>query len=278
MPIKIVTDSTSDVPTAAAEQFGICVVPCYINIENESYLDGLELSRTEFYEKLPTYPSQPKTASPNAKAFEAAYRQAVEEGASHIISIHVSGAWSSVVDTARMAAESVRSVPVDVVDSGSVTLGLGFQAIAAARAAAAGKSAGEIVAMLKERAQRTILFAGLDTVEYLRRSGRASRIQAGLSAFLHIFPVLRVYQGEVEMERIRTHARVFERLVELAQAWSPLEELAVIHTNCLEKAESVRARIRNLMPAEKIWVSEATPAIGTHVGPNAVGLVCVQAR
>jgi DegV family protein with EDD domain len=278
MSIKIVTDSTSDVPPATAEALGINVVPCYINIENKSYLDGLELSRREFYEKLPTYPSQPKTASPNSKAFEAAYEQAVSEGATHIISIHVSSSWSSVVDTARLAAEAMGAVPVDVVDSGSVTLGLGFQAIAAARAAAAGKSVGEILTMLKERARRTILFAGLDTAEYLRRSGRASRIQAGLSAFLHVFPVLRVYQGMVDMERIRTHARVFERLVDMAQEWGPLEDLAVIHTNCLERAEDIRQRIRHLLPQEEIWIGEATPAIGTHVGPNGIGLVCVQAK
>jgi len=277
MPIKIVTDSTSDVPPADAQEYGINVVPCYINIENKSYLDGLELSRAEFYEKLPNYPNLPKTASPNAAAFEEAYRQAEAGGATHVISIHVSSAWSSVVDTARLAADAIRSVPVTVVDSGSVTLGLGFLAMAAARAAAAGKSAAEIVNLLKERARRTILFAGLDTVEYLRRSGRASRIQAGLSTFLHIFPVLRVYQGGVDMERIRTHARVDERLVEMAREWAPLEELAVVHTHCLEKAQAVRERLRSLLPNGNIWINEATPAIGTHVGPNGIGLVCVQA-
>jgi DegV family protein with EDD domain len=278
MPIKIVTDSTSDVPPAAAAEYDINVVPCYINIENKSYLDGLELSRHEFYENLPTYPSLPKTSSPNSRAFETAYQRAIADGASHIISIHVSSAWSSVVDTARLAAQTIRSVPVTVVDSGSVTLGLGFLAMAAARAAAAGISANEIISLLKERARRTILFAGLDTADYLRRSGRASRLQASLSAFLHIFPVLRVYQGAVDMEKIRTHARVAERLVELAQEWAPLEELAVMHTNCLEKAEEIRNRIRHLLPDGKIWIGEATPAIGTHVGPNGIGLVCVQAK
>jgi len=277
MTIKIITDSTSDVPPAAAAEYGIEVVPCYINFENDSYLDGVELSRQEFYEKLPTYPVLPKTSSPNGKAFEAAYQQAAARGASHVISIHVSSAWSSVVDTARLAAQTICSAQVMVVDSGTVTLGLGFLAMAAARAAAAGKSANEIISMLKERAQRTILFAGLDTADYLRRSGRASRLQASLSTFLHIFPVLRVYQGMVDMERIRTHARVEDRLVEMAQEWAPLEEMAIMHTNCLEKAESIRNRLRRLLPDGKIWIGEATPAIGTHVGPNGIGVVCVRA-
>jgi len=278
MSIKIITDSTSDLPESIASQYGITVVPCYINIGNKSYLDSIEMQRREFYEKLPTFTVLPKTASPNQLAFEAAYRQAAAEGATHVISIHVAGAFSSVVDTARLAADAVHGLHVAVVDSGTVTMGMGFMALAAARAAAAGKSAAEIVTLLLAKAERTILFAGLDTVDYLRRSGRASRIQAGLSAFLQIFPVLRVHQGDVEMERIRTHTRAFERLLEMAEECAPLEELAVMHTNCVEKAERIRQRLEHLLPNGAIWVGEATPAIGTHVGPGGIGVVCVRAE
>ena len=280
MTIKIITDSTSDLPESVAHQHGITVLPCYINIGDKSYLDGVDILRREFYENLPTYPILPQTASPNQQAFENAYRQAAAEGATQVISIHVAGAFSSVVDTAHAAANAVADalgLRVSVVDSGSVTMGIGFMALYAARAAAAGRSAAEIVASLLERAQRTILFAGLDTVEYLRRSGRASRLQASLSAFLHIFPVLRVHMGDVQMERIRTHARAFERLLEMAEECAPLEELAVMHTNCLEKAEQVRKRLEHLLPGRSIWVGEAAPAIGTHVGPNGLGVVCVRA-
>ena len=168
------------------------------------------------------------------------------------------------------------SVQVTVFDSGTVTLGMGFLAMAASRAAAAGKSAADILNMLVDKAQRTILFAGLETVDYLRRSGRASRLQASLSTFFRIFPILRVYQGNVEMERVRTHARVFERLVEMAEEMAPLEELAVMHTNCVEKAHNIRKRLEHLLPNHKIWVGEATPAIGSHVGPGGIGLVCVR--
>jgi DegV family protein with EDD domain len=236
------------------------------------------MGRQEFYEKLPTFTVLPKTASPNQQAFEAVYRQAAAEGATQIISIHVAGTFSSVVDTARLAANAVRGLPVAVVDSGTVTMGIGFMAMTAARAASAGKSAAEIVALLLAKAERTILFAGLDTVDYLRRSGRASRIQAGLSAFLQIFPVLRVHQGNVEMEKVRTHARAFERLLEMAEESAPLEELAVMHTNCLEKAEMIRKKLEHLLPNRAIWVGEAAPAIGTHVGPGGIGLVCVRAE
>ncbi len=277
MPIKIVTDSTCDLTEDAAHEYGITVIPCYINIGNKSYLDGVELSHKEFYEKLPTYTVFPKTASPNQAAFEGAYRQAVSEGATHIISIHPPGKLSSVVDTARQAAKSMRGVQVSVFDSGTTTLGMGFLAMAAAHAAAAGKTVADILNLLADMAQRTFIFAGLETVEYLRRSGRASRIQVGLATFLRIFPVLRVHQGSVDVERVRTYNRAFERLVKMAEEVAPLEELAIMHTNCLEKAQAIRKKIEHLLPNRKIWVGEATPVLGTHVGPGGIGLVCVRA-
>jgi DegV family protein with EDD domain len=278
MPIKIITDSISDLPESAAREFGITVVPCYINIGEKSYLDGFEMSHQEFYNQLPSLAVLPKTASPNQKAFEGAYVQAADEGATHIISIHVAGTFSSVVDTARMAAGAVQGVSVTVFDSGTVSMGMGFLAMAAARAASAGKSVAEIVSLLKAKAERTIIFVKLDTVDYLRRSGRVSRIQAGLATFLHIFPVLKVYQGVVDLEKVRTRARAFDRLLEMAEAYAPLEDLAVMHTNCLEKAEMIRQKIEYLLPNRKIWVGEATPAIGTHVGPDGIGLVCVRSE
>jgi DegV family protein with EDD domain len=276
MPIKIITDSTSDLPKEAARQLGITVVPCYINIGQKTYLDGIELPRKEFYEQLPGYTVLPKTSSPNQSAFQEAYEQAVAQGATEIVSIHVAGAFSSVVDTARMAAQAVPGARVTVVDSESVSLGLGFLAMAAARAAAAGQSLAEILSLLKVKIERTFLFAGLDTADYLRRSGRASHIQASLSAFLHIFPVLHVYRGNVDLERIRTHARVFDRLIALAEESAPLEELGILHTSCLEKAQEICRKIEHLLPGRPIWVQEATPAIGTHVGPNALGIVCLR--
>ena len=277
MPIKIITDSTSDLTEAAALEYGITVIPCYINIGDKSYLDGIDLTHRQFYENLPTYSFLPKTASPNQTAFEAAYQQAAAEGATHIISIHVAGAFSSVVDTARIAAESTGAVPVTVFDSGTVTFGMSFLAMAASRSAMAGKSVADILNLLADKAQRTILFAGLETVDYLRRSGRVSRVESSLATLLRIFPVLRIYQGAVEIERIRTHARALERLVEMAGEMAPLEELAIMHTNCVEKAIAIRKQLEHLLPVNKIWVGEATPAIGTHVGPGGIGLVCVRA-
>ncbi len=278
MSIKIITDSTSDLTDAVAQELGISVVPCYINIGDQSFLDGIDLTHKQFYENLPSFSTFPRTSSPNQSAFEAAYRQAVAEGATHIFSIHPPAGLSSVVDTARMAARSINPVPVTVFDSGTTTLGMGFLAMAAARAAQAGRTVAEILSLLVSKAQRTFIFAGLETVEYLRRSGRASRLEARLATFLHIFPVLRVHQGIVEVERVRTYRRAFERLLEMAEEIAPLEELAVMHTNCLEKAQNIIERVEHLIPSRKIWVGEATPVLGTHVGPGGIGLVCVRGK
>ncbi len=276
MLIKIVTDSTCDLTDAAALENDITVVPCYINIGDRSFLDGVELSHKQFYEKLPTFSAFPQTSSPNQSAFESAYQQAVAEGATAIISIHPPARLSSVVDTALMAAKSIFPVPVSVFDSGTTTLGMGFLAMAAARAAKAGQTVADILAMLASKAQRTFIFAGLETVEYLRRSGRVSRLESRLATFLRIFPVLHLYQGGLDVERVLTYRRAFDRLVELAEAMAPLEELAIMHTNCVEKAQIIRQKIEHLLPNRKIWLGEATPVLGSHVGPGGIGLVCVR--
>jgi DegV family protein with EDD domain len=275
--IRIVTDSTSDLPAEAARQYGITVVPNYINIGQKSYLEGSELPRQEFYEKLPSFGVFPQTSGPGVESYLQAYNRLAAEGATQILSIHVAAAFSSIFNTAQVAAAAAR-LPVQVVDSQSLSLGLGFQVLAAARAAEAGGSLAEITALLKEKARRTFIFAALDTVEYLRRSGRASRIEAGLAAFLHIFPVVQVYLSEVSLERIRTRSRSLERLVQHLEELSPLEEVAILHTHTLQKAEALRQRITPLLPPGlPVWTEMVTPAIGSHVGPQAVGLVLVKA-
>ena len=279
MSIRIVTDSTSDISPEAAREFGITVVPVYINVGSQSYLDGVDITRQQFYQKMPSFHEFAQTSTPGVAAFRAVFEQLKQEGASHIISIHVAGAFSSMCDTVRLAAETVPSIPITVLDSSTFSMGLGFLAIAAAKAAATGKPAAEIVEMVLAKAQRTILYAALDTVEYLRRSGRASRLQASLASFLHIFPVLSVYMGSITMEKIRTRARAVERLAALLQESSPVEDLAILHSNAIEKAGAVRQMVTNLVPPGVcVWTVEVTPAIGAHVGPNAVGLACVRAK
>jgi DegV family protein with EDD domain len=279
MAIRIVTDSTADLPESIVADYGITVIPVYINVGGRSYLDGVELSRAEFYQRLPDYDPLPQTSSPGLGTFIQTYERLADSGAVEILSIHISAKLSGVMNVANSAAQTVSTAPVTVFDSRQLSLGTGFLAVTAAQAAAAGHSMAEIVAMLEEQVSRTHSFAILDTLEYLRRGGRLSRFQSGVGALLRIRPVLTVHNGEMGMERVRTHRRAQDRLVSLLDGASPIERLALIHAHAPERVEILRQRLEHLIPAnDSLLITEVTPAIGTHVGPGSVGIVCVKAR
>jgi DegV family protein with EDD domain len=279
MTIRIVTDSNCDLPRALTDEHGVTVVPFYINIGSKSYLDLVEMSRAEFYEGLPDFEVQPMTSVPGPGAYVEVYEKLASEGATEILSIHMSESLSAMVNSARLAAEEWSGVPVTVFDSTNLTLGTGLQVLAAARAAAEGRSMAEIVALLQDLAARTYCFAALDTVEFLRRSGRLTRFQWGLASVLRIKPLLKMHAGEPEMERVRTSARAADRVLELTRQLGPLQELTVVHTHAPERAEALRQQGRHLFPSDASpMFAEVTPVIGAHIGPGAVGFVAITAR
>jgi DegV family protein with EDD domain len=276
MTIKIVTDSTCDLPEDIISEYGISVVPLYINFGNQGYLDGIELSREEFYTRLPDAKPLPTTATPSPQKFAQVYDSLAAGGATEILSIHVSISLSATVDQARLGAQETRAVPVTVLDSGQLSLGMGLMVLTAAKAAAAGLSKDVIVALVKDQGARTHVFAALDTLEFLRRSGRMHWAVAGLGDLLQIKPLLKMHRGTPESERIRTRECAIKRVIELAEGLGPLEELALVHTHAPEEAETLRQRSAHLFPAGRApMFAEVTPVIGTHIGPGAVGFACV---
>jgi len=277
MPIRIVTDSTCDLPNAIVEKMGITVIPAYINIDQHSYLDGVELTRKEFYEQLPALHTPPTTSAPGIGAFIKVYEQLAEAGASEIISVHISEKLSNIANVALLAAQATQVIPVTVFDSGQVTLGTGLLAQIAAEAAAAGKSVAEIIQLLHEKRAKTYCYAALDTLEYLRRSGRVSFLQAGLGTVLQIKPLLKMHDGVVEMDRARTRAGAMDRLVELLKAVGSIEQISLVHTHVPERAQAFWDSIKHLFPTQTSPLSvEVTSVIGAHIGPGAVGLVCIK--
>ena len=279
MTIRIVTDSTCDLPETVVRDYGITVIPLYVNFGTRSYLDGVEISRREFYEMLPDSDTFPTTAVPGLNVFTKTYQDLAEQGATEIISVHVAGSLSAICNVARKAAEETESIPVTVVDAGQVTLGTGLAALAAADDVAEGESVPEIVAKLEDMAPRIHSYAALDTVEFLRRSGRLTAIQYGLSTILSIKPLIMMHNGELSSERVRTGTRCIERMIELVSGLGTLERLALVHTNAPEKAEQLYQRTRDLFPTDDAPLSVGvTPVIGAHVGPNAVGMVAVAAE
>lgn len=278
MPIGIVTDSTCDLPEELVAEHGISVVPLYINVGDESYLDGIDLSRQEFYNRLPGWDPPPQTATPNPAIFRRIYERLVDEGNTEILSIHISVSLSATVNVARLAAAEMTSAAVTVFDGGQVSLGTGLLVLAAARAAAAGHSIGEIVGLLEEKMLRTHVFAALDTLEFLQRSGRMSWAVSKLGNVLRIKPLLKMHNGDPQIERIRTSRRAVARMMELVKELGPLEELALIHTHAPEKLELLYEEAKHLFPKQETPLrAEVTPVIGTHVGPGAVGFACVAA-
>jgi DegV family protein with EDD domain len=264
-------------PEDLVAEHGISVVPLHINVGDESYLDGVNLSRQEFYERLPRWESPPQTATPSPGMFRRVYERLADEGITEILSIHVSISLSATVNAARLAAGEIAAAAVTVLDGGQISLGTGLLALAAAKAAVAGHSVGEIVAMLKERMLRTHVFAALDTLEFLQRSGRMSWAVSKLGSILRVRPLLKMHNGDPQIERIRTSTRAIARMVELVEDLGPLEELALIHTHAPVRLEMLYERARHLLPKQELLRAEVTPVIGTHVGPGAVGFACVTA-
>lgn len=279
MTIRVVVDSTADLPDVLAQQYGIVVVPCYINIGAASYLDGVDLTRQEFYAHLRTYKQFPKTAAPGIEMFKRAYERVIAEGATEIISIHLSSTLSALFSVAKIAAEEITRARVTVFDSRQLSLSAGWQAVTAAQMAAAGQSVVEIITTLRDQVARTQSGAVIDTLEFLRRGGRISWLIAGLGTALQIKPVFRVYDGQVILERTRTRKGALDRLLQLLAEWGALERAAIVYTDCPERADELRELIVQKFPTLPIERSlQVTPILGAHLGPGTVGIVCVMEK
>jgi DegV family protein with EDD domain len=274
--VRILIDSTSDLPAEVARKLGITVVSAYVQMEGQSLRDGDQITRAEFYQRLANSTEAPTTAVPPAYDFATAFRN-LSDQADEIVAILISIKLSGMLNAARLGSREVPETEVYLVDSGQVSMGTGWQAIIAAEAAAEGKGAEEIVSLVQQVQPRIRLLAMLDTLEYLRRSGRVAWARAAAADLLHIKPLIEVREGEVVMVgKVRTRRKAIERLLEMTAALGPLERLAVLHTQAPD-VESFRTRLGSLFPVEQILVSEIGPIVGTHVGPCALGIAAVVA-
>lgn len=277
--IKIVTDSTCDLPPSLIEQYGITIVPLYINFADKSYRDGVDLSRREFYEKLPESPVQPTTSVPGIGAFMEAYQNLAAGGADEIVSIHISAKLSNTVNVARIAAEAVNSVAITVIDSHQLTIGTGLQVLEAARLALEKKKSSDIVAAVRDMRSRLYTFAALDTLTYLRRSGRLSNFQAILGSLLDLKPLLSMTKNEINMTKVRTRRRAMNWLVEFFGDLGELEQVALVHTHASDRLQTLWQRVKHLVPHIPSPLSiDVTPVLGAHLGPGVVGFTCLTAR
>jgi fatty acid kinase fatty acid binding subunit len=275
--VNIVTDSTSDIPPDIARELNITVIPVHVIFGEESFDDGVTITREEFYRRLKTSKALPTTSTPSAGEFAETYQRIGGE----IVSIHVAANWSSLLNVAQVGASLAPEAQIAFFDSGKLAMGLGWQVILAARAAQQGKSVAEILQALQAAKHRVRLFAALDTLEFLRRSGRVNPLVARFGQLLSIKPIIDVGDGEAVMiDRVRTRHAAIVRIKELTYALGPLQSLAVLHTSNYETACALADEFAMTVPnlREPIIVCEATTAVGTHVGPNGLGIAAVAAE
>lgn len=275
MTIRILTDSTCDLPAPVVSALGITVLPLYIHVGNQDYLDGIDITREEFYKNLPTFPKQPTTAVPSPQKFRALYDALAEQGASAVLSIHISTSLSAIVNVAQVAAQETTSVPVTVFDSRQLSLGTGFLVETAAKLAQAGHSVTEIIASLNDQIKRTHVFAALDTLEFLRRSGRMNAVISTIGELLQIKPFLKMYDGVPSAERVRTRKHAMKRLVDLLSEFRPYEKVALLHSDALDRAQTLLQEVKDFLPNGEIWLEQINPILGAHLGPGVVGFACV---
>jgi DegV family protein with EDD domain len=280
MKLGFVTDSTADLPQVLIAAHELEVVPALLIIEGKSYADGLGISREEYYERLPHMQVPPSTAAPSVGEFTQHFQKLIEAGCEHILSIHAAHQLTNIVNVARLAARGFGE-RITVIDSGSLTLGLGFQVLTAVEAAAHGKGLPAILQEIKSVRARSRVLAALDTMEYLRRSGRIPAAVAALGGVLRVKPLVELQDGEVRpMGAVRTTRQGGERLLQALQAMGSLERLAVLHTNAEARArqliKDLMATVNQSVPRDILMVN-VTTVIGTHVGPNGLGFAAVEA-
>ena len=276
MKIGIVTDSTCDIPAHIAEQYEIEVVPSILIVDGQEYADGQGITREDFYTRLPSLQTPPTTATPSIGDFSTRYDSLLTRGCDHIVSIHAAGTLTATVNSARQATQDFPD-KITVIDSLSLSLGLGFQVLAAAEAAEAGLNA--VLVAIESTRKRLHVNAALDTMDYLRRSGRVPAAVTFFGGILSIKPIVELIDGNLKpVSAVRTTKQSNQRILNMLLEYGQMERLALMHTNAEDRArellDGLMQQASQSVPRDILMVN-VTTVIGTHVGPNGLGFAAV---
>ena len=274
--IGLVTDSPCDLPLDLVEQHQIEVVPAILVLDGQSYRDGETISREEFYRRLPDLRTAPSTAAPSPLIFADRYEKLLSAGCQHVICVSTAASLTSLHGVAKTAAADFPG-RVTVLDSGQLTLGIGFQVLAAAEAIAAGADLAETLALIDSIRQRVRLMGVLDTLEYVRRSGRIPGVVASLGGLLNLKPVVTLSEGVVRpLGAVRTTRQANQRVLSLLIEQGRLERLAILHTNAADRArEFIELLAGKVEIPPGLLTVNLTSVLGTHLGPNGLGFAAV---
>jgi DegV family protein with EDD domain len=269
MTVKIVTDSSADLPDELVQELGIKVVPLYVRFGEEVYRDRVDITEDEFYQRLEHDPVHPVTIQPGPQDFLEVYRKLAPD-ADGIVSIHISGKLSGTCNSALMAKEMAETgCPIEVVDTQSVTMGLGLIVIAAAQMAKAGESIDKIVEEVKQAIPQIHLQAMFDSLKYLLLGGRIGKAKALLGSILNVKPMISLKDGEVvPAGQARNRAKGMDKLFDFVKNTVDIQDLAIVYNTMPEEAQKLAERIGSVFDKERIRIARVGPALGVHMGPG----------
>ncbi|MFC1954388.1 DegV family protein [Chloroflexota bacterium] len=269
MTIKVVTDSTSDIPPRLAEELGITVVPVYVRFGEMVYRDRVDITGDDFYQKLQNDPVHPITEPPTPQDFAAVYQKLAQD-ANGIISIHISGKLSATTNSALLAKDLVETeCPIEVVDSQMVTMGLGLQVLTANTIASSGQSLEQVTKEVKQIIPGIHLIGLFDTLKYLALGGRIGKAKALLGSVLSVKPLLTMKEGELEpVGQVRNRASGMDRLFDFAKNATDIQDLAIVHSTSPDEAQALAERLDPVFSKERTRIIRLGPALGVHGGPG----------
>lgn len=282
--IAFITDTNSSIPKPFSDALGIVQVPIHIMFGEETYITGRDIDDAKLFGIIDQRQVLPTTAAPSPGAFHQAFQQAFEDGADQIICICCSSKVSATYDAAVMAAGDFPGKDISVVDSLQLSLGEGFQVIAAVEAAKNGSNKAEILNMIENLKPRLHVYAALPTLKYLAMGGRMGKLAAGVADTLNIKPILTAKEGKLELlEKVRTWKKARARLVDLgieSTAGAEITRVGMIHVNNPEGALGLYDLLRDSleMPLEEPLLAEFTPGLSVHAGSGVIGFVLITAE
>lgn len=274
--VKIVTDSTADLPASLRSEYNIAVMPLKVIFKDEIYREGVDITTPEFFEKLAKAEQLPTTSQPSPAEFQDLYEELTADG-SAVISIHISAKMSGTYQSAMLAKKNLPDRDIRVIDSGHVTISLGLGVLAAARAAKAGGSADEVEALAYEIYKKVKIYFIVDTFENLQKGGRIGKATALLGTLLNIKPILTVEDGLVApFEKVRGKSKAVERLVALVEEYhqrQPIEIIAFMHAGSPPDAVDLHGRVLSKVKPKEVILSEIGAVVGTHSGAGTFGAI-----
>ncbi len=278
-PVRVVTDSTADLPPDVVEELDITVVPLQVIFGQETFRDGIDLSSEEFFRRLAESSDLPTTSQPSIGEFRQTYEDLAAQ-TDRILSIHISSGFSGTIDAARQAAAALADrCRIEIIDSGVVSIALGLAVIAAARAARENADLEACAESARSVLRRERIAVALDTLDYLRRGGRIGRAQAFLGGLLRLKPILTIRDGEAfPLTRARTRRKALDAALRLSlEESSDVQEAAVVHATTPEDARLLADEVARRYPGIPVHVGRFGPVLGVHGGPGMVGIVAVSA-